>query len=335
MYVGEPRDWAPTAVRLRYTAADCSEEAVDPSALAPVGDGAVHWLDVVGIHDADLIAELGRRFGAHPLVVEDILNPSNRAKYESQGDVLFVVARMLSLATGGDPPSVVSEQLSLLHRADHVLSLQEQPGDVFERVRQRIRTKAGRIRDLRADYLLHALLDAVVDGYFEVLVALEDAAEALALRAPTADPDQLVAEAQHLRAGAATVRRAALPLRDAIGRLLADDRNHVQEATLPWFRDLHEHLVQAVEVSEGVRDRLATATELCLASASHRANEAMRFLTVVASLFIPLTFVAGIYGMNFSHMPELGWRWGYPALLTVMAGMAGAMLAWFRSRRWL
>ena len=336
IYVGEPQDWAPEARHLRYSAGSLKETAVALTSLAPAtGSTDVHWYNVIGIHDGDAIAGLGARFGIHPLVVEDVLNPSTRPKYETHGSVLFVTARMLTLAPGSATPSVLSEQVSLLHGGSWVLSLQERPGDVFDGLRGRIRTPGTRVRETGGDYLLHALLDGIVDGYFEVLVALEDAAEELAHRALDEAPATLVAEAHQVRSEAATVRRAALPLRDAVGRILADAAEFVTPKTLPYFADLHDHLVQAVELSDGVLARLQSATELCLASASHRANEAMRFLTVVASIFIPLTFVAGVYGMNFQNMPELGWRWGYPGLLALMAGVGLGMVAWFRRRGWL
>ena len=336
VYVGEPQDWPPEGRHLRYSAAACKESEVAVASLSPAHTSdEVHWYDVVGIHDSQAIAALGGRFGVHPLVVEDILNTSTRSKYEAHGPIRFVVARMLTLAPGTTVPSVVSEQVSLLHGGPWVLSLQQRPGDVFDSLRNRIRTAGGRVREMGGDYLLHALLDAMVDSYFEVLAALEEAVEELRQRALDEAPATLVAQAQRLRSEAATVRRAALPLRDSVGRILADAGDFITPKALPYFGDLHDHLVQTVDQSEWVLDRLQSATELSLAAASHRANEAMRFLTVVASIFIPLTFVAGIYGMNFERMPELGWRWGYPGLLAVMACVGLGMVAWFRRRGWL
>ena len=336
VYVGEPHEWAPEARHVRYSATDCEESEVALASLDPAGAATdVHWYDVVGIHDSAAIAALGKRFGVHPLVVEDVLNTATRSKYEAHGAIRFVVARMLTRAPGAGGPSVVSEQVSLLHGGPWVLSLQQRPGDVFDGLRNRIRTGTGRVRDMGADYLFHAILDAIVDGYFEVLEALEEALEELRQRALVEPPATLVAQAQELRTEAATVRRAALPLRDAVGRMQADASDFISPKALLYFGDLHDHLVQTVEQSEWVLDRLQSATELSLAAASHRANEAMRFLTVVASIFIPLTFVAGVYGMNFEHMPELGWRWGYPGLLAVMGGLGLGMVVWFRRRGWL
>ena len=336
VYVGEPQDWSPIARHLRYSSGEHHETEAALTALCPPsGPGDVHWFDVVGIHDSEAISGLGARFGVHPLVVEDVLNTSTRSKYEAHGPIRFVVARMLTLAAGSAVPSVISEQVSLLHGGPWVLSFQQRPGDVFDSLRKRIREAGGRVREMGGDYLLHALLDGIVDSYFEVLVALEDAVEELRQRALEETPATLVAQAQQLRTEAATVRRAALPLRDAVGRIQADADDFITPKALPYFGDLHDHLVQAVEQSEWVLDRLQSATELSLAAASHRANEAMRFLTVVASIFIPLTFVAGIYGMNFERMPELGWRWGYPGLLALMGGVGLAMVAWFRRRGWL
>jgi len=340
VYVGDPREWEVRVKVFEYGPERCDERTGIPEDLQAAKDPAfVSWLDVIGIHDVGIVTSIAKELGVHHLAVEDILNPSTRPKYEAHESVRFVVARMLRPAgegeAGGGAGRFHSEQLALLVGSGWVVSFQEEPGDVFEPVRVRIRSAGGRIRTMGPDYLLHALLDAVCDAYFEVLLQLEDASEALMERALEAPSDELVADAQRLRAELSRVRRAASSLREAVGRLVADADGLVSDKAAPYFRDLLDHLAQTLELADLSRDRIQSAIELSLAVASNRMNEVMRVLTVVASIFIPLTFLAGIYGMNFAHMPELAWPWAYPALLGLMVTVAVGMVAYFRRQGWL
>ncbi len=344
VYVGDPREWEVRVKVFEYGPERCDERNGIPEDLQAAKDpGFVSWLDVIGIHDVGIVTTIAKELDVHHLAVEDILNPSTRPKYEAHEGVRFVVARMLRPAVEGevtlDPtglvPRYISEQLAVLVGNGWVVSFQEEPGDVFESVRVRIRTAGGRIRTMGPDYLLHALLDAVCDAYFEVLLGLEDASDKLMERAVDIPSDELVAQAQRLRTDLSRVRRAASSLREAVGRLVADTDGLVSDKAAPYFRDLQDHLAQTLDLADVARDRTQSAIELSLAVASNRMNEVMRVLTVVASIFIPLTFLAGIYGMNFAHMPELAWRWAYPTLLALMVTVAAGMVAYFRRQGWL
>jgi magnesium transporter len=293
------------------------------------------WIDLHGLHDTAAIETLCRHFGLHPLAVEDVLSVEGRAKADDYGETVFITAKMASFE--GDPAHA---RLHLEHVAlvlgDHwVLSFQERPGDPFEPVRKRIRAGSGRVRTLGADYLLHVLLDAIVDGYFVALVALEDRVDVLeddVFEGRNARPEQAVHE---LRGEILMFRRAAAPLRVAISGLQRDGSPRVTPEVRLYLRDVLDHLDLVLDRLDGTRERLTSVLEVHLAANSHKMNEVMRGLTVVATVFIPLTFVAGVYGMNFDWMPELRWGWGYPAAMGLMAVMAGVMLVFMRWRRWI
>lgn len=335
VYTGEPRTSEVALRVMRYGEDLFDDKTVESVAECfPIPPTGITWINVDGLHDVATVQELASQFGIHALTVEDILNVSTPAKAEDLGSHIFVVLPMASLRPTDGPPDVDIEQISVLMGPRWVLTLQERPGDVFDALRARIRGGQGRARRHGADYLLHALLDAVVDGYFEVLHAFELevlALEERAVQGTDADTPQHV----HLLQGRLhDLRRRIWPLQAAVTALVRDPGDLFEARTTPFLGDLSDHVRQAVDIMDGARDRLSGAMQLHLAMASHRMNEVMRLLTVVATIFIPLTFVAGIYGMNFSWMPELQWEWGYPVALAVMVTLGAAMAAWFRHRRW-
>lgn len=289
----------------------------------------VVWVDLDGLHDVDLVAGLGRVFGVHPLVLEDVVQTGQRLKVEEYGDYVYVVVRM---SRAKPDPEGQTEQLSLVLGQGWLLTFQEREGDVLDPVRQRLRN-GSRLRSAGADYLAYAVLDAVVDAWGEVVEGLEERLEDLDEESL---PDREVFEALHdVRRTLAILRRATLPLRDVLAALQRVGPPLVQEGTQPFLRDVWDHALRVGEAVDTLRDRAGALQDHHLALAGHRMNEVMKVLTIIATLFIPLTFIVGIYGMNFQHMPELGWRWGYPAVLLLMAGLVAGMLAWFRRRGWL
>lgn len=313
----------------------CEERALEriEDALAPRDGTRVTWINVDGLHEPSLLEPLADTLGIHRLVLEDVLNPHQRPKLESYGTHLFLVLRMLSV--DADSGSVSSEQLSLIVGDGYVLSFQELPGDVFDPVRERLRGGRGRIRDRGADYLAYALVDAVVDAYFGVLEALGSEIDRLEDRTLTGEGPSPVQEVHALRREMLLVRRAVWPLRDALGGLLREDGGLVAEETRLFFRDVHDHAVQVIDTVEALREVLSGALDVHLSMLSHRMNEIMKVLTIIATIFIPLSFFTGWYGMNFDYMPELAVPWAYPALLSFMAILAGGMLYYFRRKRWL
>jgi magnesium transporter len=306
------------------------EEALAAAPAAPAA--ATVWLNADGLHDIEGLRRLCDHHGLHPLVQEDIVNTHQRPKLEDYGDYLYIVCRMISCTDGG---GIASEQVSLAVGPDWVLSFQEEPGDVFTAVRERIRQGKGRIRGAGPAYLAYALLDAVIDSYFVVLERMGERIERLEedlLREPEAG---LLAAIHALKREMIVLRRAVWPLREVVSGLERGDSPLVHEGTRVYYRDLYDHAIQVADAVETYRDLLTGLQDLYLSSVSNRLNEVIKFLTIVGTLFIPLTFLVGVYGMNFEHMPELGWRWSYPLFGLLCAGVAGGMLLWLRRRGWL
>jgi magnesium transporter len=296
-------------------------------------DSDVLWVNVEGVHDVDLIRAIGEKHTFHPLVLEDIVNTVQRPKIEDYGDYLFIVLRMLRPTEEGD---FSSEQLSIILGPDYLFTFQEGiNGDIFDSVRDRIRSGKGKIRGMGADYLAYALIDAIVDGYFSILEGfgerIVDVEEEL-----TQSPDQ---KALHLINGMKKeiifLRKTVWPLREAISFLERGDTHLLQDATRLYFRDVYDHTVQVIDTVETYRDLLSGMLDLYLSSISNRTNEVMKFLTVIGTIFMPLTFLAGVYGMNFKHLPELEWRYGYFWLWGFMLVLSICMIFYFRKKRWL
>ncbi len=295
--------------------------------------GRVTWTNVDGLHEVALLGKLGECFGLHPLVLEDILNTDQRPKVEDFGDYVYIVLKMLYQDKAEN--EIVAEQVSLVLGADFLLCFQEAEGDVFDLIRERIRTGKGRLREFGADYLMHALLDAVVDGYYSVLEELGEEIELLQ-ESVVASPTRETLEAIHqLKTEMLFVRRCIWPLREVVASLERRESPLIQEATDAYLRDVFDHVVQVVDTIETFREMLSGMLDIYLSSVSNRMNEVMKVLTIIATIFMPLTFLAGLYGMNFDYMPELRWRYGYPLLLIVMASVAAGMVAYFRKRQWI
>ena len=291
------------------------------------------WVNVYGLHEVDVIRAAADQVGLHALLVEDILDTHQRPKVEEHGDLVFVVLRMLSQ----DPVTgrLENEQVTFVLGPTFVFSFQERRGDVFEPIRERIRTAKGRIRKRGSDYLLYALIDAVVDRYFVVLESLGDQVEDLESSFMANAGSEGLQELQSLRRDALSVRRAVWPLRDALGTLVRGEPTLIQAETQVFLRDVHDHALRVIETTESLRELLAGVMDLHMSLVSNRMNEVMKVLTIMASVFIPLSFLAGLYGMNFDYMPELHYRWGYPALLVAMSGVVIGLLIYFRRKDWI
>jgi magnesium transporter len=282
-----------------------------------------------------LVTEICEAFGVHPLAVEDVLNTASRPKldvYDNQQLVLAVDMVFLD----GDPGEVSTEHVTLIAGPGFVLSFQEgRAGDMFDPVRTRIRGGTGRIRSLGCDYLLHALVDAIVDGYFVVLDKLEDRIDQIESTAFVDRSPELPAKVYAMKSELGVVRRAVFPLREAVSRMLRGETPLVSRQVEPYLRDLADHVMQSLDMIESGRDRLTNVLEVYLAAATHRMNDVMKVLTVVSTIFIPLSWIAGVYGMNFDVMPELHWAFGYPLAVGSMLAVAAGMLLYFWRRGWL
>ncbi|HEX2253398.1 MAG TPA: magnesium/cobalt transporter CorA [Thermoanaerobaculia bacterium] len=297
--------------------------------VRPGFPGAV-WLDVVGLHDVELLAAVGRCFGLHPLALEDVANLGQRPKVEPYGEHLFIVLDHLH---AGDQAFAV-EQISLFLLPGLVITFQEVPGDPFAPVRERIRRGGNRLRTLGADYLAYALIDSVVDHFFPVLESFGERIETLEEELVDRPEPAVLEHIYRLRRELLMMRRIAWPERDVLSTLYRDELPLIGPETQVFLRDCHDHAVRALEILETYRELAGSMLDVYLSSLSHRMNEVMKVLTIIATIFIPLTFIAGVYGMNFARMPELHWRWGYPASLGMMAVVAAALVYYFRRKGW-
>jgi magnesium transporter len=290
------------------------------------------WINVNGLHEVELIEELGKCFDLHPLLLEDILDTGQRPKIEDYEGYSFLVLRSLHYnETGKD---ITSEQLSLVLGPNFVISFQESEGDEFDGIRDRIKAGKGRVRKMGADYLVYSLMDAVVDNYFVILEKLADEIELLEEEL-VANPQRSTLRTIHqLKREMILLRRSVWPLREVIGILQRGDSPLVNETTHVYLRDVYDHTIQVIDTIETFRDMLASMLDIYLSSVSNRLNEVMKVLTIISTIFIPLTFLAGVYGMNFKHMPELEEPWAYPALWAFMILVGLTMVAYFKKRKW-
>ncbi|MBP7407470.1 MAG: magnesium/cobalt transporter CorA [Flavobacteriales bacterium] len=307
----------------------------------PPPTGKVGWLDVDGLSDGQLVGRVGERFCLHALLVEDVLNTDQRPKIEEYSDTLFIVVKMLSLddETGG----IVTEQVSLVLGANYVISFQEKPGDVLDPIRERIRKKLGRVRKSGSDYLLYALLDVIVDNYFLIVEDLGERIEELERKVTLRPGNEDLVTIQELRGLLITVNRYVTPARELAGRMNTIQSTLIDKSTRRYINDLQDHTVYIAETIGTFREMLTNLENTYHAGQNARMMQVMKLLTIISTIFIPLTFIVGIFGMNFDwedgtkplNMPEIHWKYGYPVVMGSMAVIALIMLAWFRRKRWL
>ncbi len=318
--------------QFRYTETTCQSllpPALTPDLLADPAAG-VTWLNIDGLHDISLIETVGQRFGLHPLVLEDILHTEQRAKVEVNDHHLYAVLQMLR----PENEHILSEQISLILTDRWVLTFQETPGDVFDPIRNHLQQNKGRIRKLGPDYLFYALLDALVDNYFLTLEKIGDRIEALQdIVARNTDFDTLK-KIHSLKREILFIRRAIWPVREMVNNLLREETPLIAHATRKFLKDVYDHVVEMVDIVENYREMTTGLLDIHLNATNNRMNAVMKVLTIIATIFIPLTFISSVYGMNFKHMPELTWRWGYPVVLFVMVVAAIIMLIIFKRKRW-
>lgn len=294
--------------------------------------GAVVWIDVEGFGDKAVLSEIGDALGIHPLAMADVVHVPQRPKAELHDGRLLMIVQMARQREAGD---IDIEQVSLVLGPGWVVSFQERPGDVFDPVRERIRSDSARIRRMGADYLAYALLDAVIDGYFPVIEALGGVIDALEEEVIERPSRSTLARIHATRRTLTTLHRIQWRQRDAVAGLLRDEELPFTKQVEPYLRDAHDHAFQTLDAIETFRDMVVGLMDLHLSTTSYRLNEVMKTLTIVATIFIPLTFVSGVYGMNFDYMPELHWHWAYPAVWALMVGVGVGLLLWFRARGWI
>ncbi|MFH1798475.1 MAG: magnesium/cobalt transporter CorA [Candidatus Omnitrophota bacterium] len=293
----------------------------------------VTWINIYGLHELDVIEKIGLHYQMHPLTLEDIVNTAQRPKYEDFDNYVFVSLKMLMFDEA--KKEIISEQVSLIFGSNFVISIQEKEGDVFNPIRERIRNAKGRIRKMGPDYLAYSLIDAIVDNYFSILEKIgekiEDAEEELLIN-PTYQTMRVI---HGVKRDIIFLRKSVWPLREVVGTLERGESKLIKKGTHIFLRDVYDHTIQVVDTIETFRDTVSGMFDIYLSSVSNRMNEIMKVLTIFAAIFIPLTFVAGVYGMNFEFMPELKWKWGYYVVLAFMALSGFGMLFYFKKKKWL
>jgi magnesium transporter len=291
------------------------------------------WINICGLHDIDKLKEIWEYFGLHPLIQEDILNTNQRAKIEEYPDHMFFVLQMMSFIK--DTGNLNIQQVSIVLSKNSVLAFQEDDHPIFEPVLHRLRSGAPRLRSHGTDYLSYALIDTIVDHYFEVMEKLGDEIEELENKILEDHSDTIPEQIHTLRRKLIYFRKSIWPLRDSLNTLMRDESHLIQEENKIYFRDVHDHLVQIIDGIENYRDMVVGMLDMHMSQVSNRMNEVMKVLTIIATIFIPLTFIAGVYGMNFEYMPELTVPWAYPLVWAVMIITTIGMLFFFRKKDWL
>jgi magnesium transporter len=349
----------------RITLFDYNEKDVHEAEITRVEDcfpfrdtATVTWINVDGVHQTGVIETLGSHFGIHPLVLSDIVNTRQRPKIEDYDDYLFVVLKMIYHGnqtdqpvnnTGGKPADSISdinsgtrhngeitaEQVSLIIGPNYVISFQETPEDLFDPIRKRLTSSTGRVRKMGADYLAYALIDTIVDNYFVILETLGEKVEDLEVELLKNPSESTMLAIHSLKRDMIYLRRSVWPLREVTGFLERGESKLIHKTTRVYLRDVYDHTIQVIDNIETSRDILSGMLDIYLSTLSNRTNSVMKVLTIIATIFMPLTFIAGVYGMNFDNMPELHWYWGYPLVLLFMTGIAVSMLLFFRKKKWI
>jgi len=295
--------------------------------------GGIFWLNCVGLHEADKIETIGRHFKLHPLVIEDILHTGQRPKLEIGKDYLYVVIKMLSFNLA--ERQVETEQLSLVFGKNYVITFQERPGDVFDPIRDRIQAGKGMVRDKGADYLAYLLLDIIVDNYFFIIENISDIIDELEGRLLSDASQDILKEIYRLKNEILLLRKAVWPLLDMMIKLQHTGSRLIKPENQVYLKDLHDHTVQVFDTIDTHRDMAASMLDLYLSNVSRKTNDVMKFLAVISTIFIPLTFIAGVYGMNFRFMPELESRNGYYIVLGAMGAIGIGLFLWFKRKKWV
>ncbi len=334
VHVGEAST-AETQMRLiRYNQDELQDHLVDSPAdcKPPEKSDFTCWFNIDGVHQTSVIQTLGNNFGLHGLVMEDILNTDHRPKIENHDDYLYIVLKMLQYDE--EAAESRTEQISIIVGKNYVLAFQERVGDVFDGVRKRL--SSGRsIRQKGADYLAYALIDAIVDNYFVLLEKFGDQVELLEDDLLSHPTPKTLSQIHHFKREMLLLRKAVWPLREVLSSLTRDESEMVSAETRLFLRDVYDHTIHIIDTIETIRDLLVGMLDLYVSSVSNRMNEIMKVLTIFASIFMPLTFIAGVYGMNFQHMPELALPWAYPATLLFMLAIAAGLVVFFRWKKWL
>ncbi|MDR4508110.1 MAG: magnesium/cobalt transporter CorA [Candidatus Brocadiaceae bacterium] len=335
IHVGEKKAETVKIYVFDYDEKHCTEKGIHRiEDCFPLKDTpTVTWINISGLHQIDIIEQAGKHFGLHSLLLEDILNTDQRPKIEDFGKYLFIVIRMLFYNNGKN--EIESEQMSFIIGPQYVISFQEKEGDIFDSVRERIRNGKGKIRKGSTDYLVYTLIDAIVDHYFIILEKTGEKIDKLEENLLTNPMPEALQTIHTIKREMIFMRRSVWPLREVIRIFERAESPLIKETTVIYLRDVYDHTIQIIDTIETFRDIVSGMLDIYLSSISNKMNEVMKMLTIIATIFIPLTFIAGVYGMNFKYLPELEWKWGYFAILSVMGIVGVSMIAYFKRKKWL
>lgn len=299
----------------------------------PKENSTINWINIDGLHDEEIIDKIGKHYDIHPLVLEDILNTGQRPKIEIFDNYIFIVIKMLNF--NEIESKIISEQVSFILTKNVVISFQEQPGDIFDPIRKRIKEGKGRIRKMNSDYLTYALLDIIIDYYFSILENIGDKIEKIEEDLMLEPKPDTLNQIYRLKREILFLRKSVWPLRETINTLEKTQSQLIHKKTSSFFRDLYDHTIQVIDTVETSRDLLSGMLDLYLSSVSNKMNEVMKVLTIFAAIFIPLTFIVGIYGTNFEFIPELKWHYGYFAMWAVMVITGTGLFLFFKRKKWI
>lgn len=335
VYTGEKSDITPTITLISYTHDQIQEKPgknLEDCLSAKIENG-VTWINVDGLQNVDLIKQIGHAYALHPLVLEDIVNPVQRAKIETFDKYIFIVMKMMIWHE--ETNNFTVQQISLILGDQFVITFQEKHCVLFDTIQNALRTSQGRIREQGSDYLTYILIDTIVDHYFLILENLGDQIETVEQVIITDPTRKNIQSLYKLKRKVFIFRKIVWPVREIINHLLQTKFTFVSDFVLPYYRDVYDHVMQIIDTVETFRDMLGSMLDIYLSSLTNRINEVMKVLTIIATLFIPLTFLASIYGMNFKYMPELNWKWGYFTVLGIMGVTVIGMLVYFRKKKWI
>ncbi|MCE3279921.1 MAG: magnesium transport protein CorA [Bacteroidetes bacterium] len=333
IYYGEDQTEKVKITLIEYNEGQFIEKTFDDvqECLDNVNIDMVKWINVDGIHDVTLVEALGKHFNIHPLTLEDVVNTNQRPKFEDYDNYVVSIMKMIYYET-----ELRSEQLTVVLMDGMVISFQEvHGGDAFDLIRTRIRQGKGRIRKMGADYLAYALIDAVVDCYFTILEKIGDKIELLEEELITEPSKETMQQLHAMKREMIFVRKAVWPMRDMINNFERSESELIRPTTDVYLRDVHDHTIRIIDTVETFRDLLSGMMDIYLSSVSNKMNEVMKMLTIITTIFVPVTFIAGVYGMNFDYMPELHSKWGYPAVWAVMLTVIITLVVYFRRKKWL
>ncbi len=335
VHVGEVHEHEHSISVIRYNKAGLEKQVVKSIAeLLPYQNGdAVTWVIIDGLKDVSIIDDIGKYFDIHALVLEDILNTHQRPKFEEFEDYLYIVFKALTIES--NEFTVEYEQISLLLLKNFVFTFKEKPDAIFDPILSRLDNDKSHIRNLGADYLTYIIMDTVVDEYFVLQDTFDELIESIEDELLSNPTIETLAVIQKIKRELIFLRRSVSPLRELILAIQRSESELIDDKTKRYFSDVYDHAIRIIEAMESYRDLITGMLDIYLSSVSNKMNETMKVLTVFASIFIPLTFIAGVYGMNFEYMPELKWKWGYPALWSVFVGVSAFLLVYFKRKKWL